>query len=90
MMPETVVLTLLTVTTGIAVVASRKKKGESAKYFCVGAILSWVLLFFYLFFLPETIIIPTPGPITAEGMQGLLIILITMFEIAGFYYLVKE
>ena len=88
---ETVVMGLLAVTTTIAIAAtSRKKKETSTLYFGIGAISSWALLFFYLFYTPETVIISTPNPITAEGIQGLLIMIMIVFEIVGFYYLMKK
>jgi hypothetical protein len=87
---DTVVIGLLTITTGIAIAVIAKKKGESSTYFGIGAILSWALLFFYLFYLPETVIVPTPNPLTALSIQGILIFAIILFEAAGFYYLTKQ
>lgn len=87
MLSETLVIGLLPVTTAIAVaVASKRKKGISKSFFSVSAMFSWGLLFFYLFFLPQTVILSTPNPLTAEGIQALLLFIIILFEIFGFYY----
>jgi hypothetical protein len=91
---DTFVLTLLAVTTSIAitaaVAAATKKKLElSAVFFALGAVLSWILLFFYLYYLPNTIIVQTPNPLTAEGIEGLLITMMILFEIAGFGFLIR-
>jgi hypothetical protein len=37
--------------------------------------------------LPETVIIPSPNPITAFGIEAILIVIIIGCEVAGFYYL---
>jgi|GEM_PF-4796290 len=89
---ETVVLGLLGVTTTIAIAAASRKKREetSTLYFGFGAILSWALLFFYLFYAPETVIVSTPNPLTAEGIQGLLILIMILVEVVGFYYWTKR
>lgn len=90
-MDQTIVLALLTATTGIAVFgASKKKIKQSIEFFSFGAILAWVLLFFHLFFLPDIIILPTPNPLTAEAVQYLLAMIIIVLEIFGFYYLKEE
>lgn len=89
-MNQTIVLAFVTITTTLAIGASKvKKKNDSKTFFRFGAILSWVLLLFHLFFLPETIIVRTPNPITAEGMQNLLAMIIIILEIVGFYYFGK-
>lgn len=88
---DTVVIGLLTITTGIAIAVGSKKKEESSTlYFGIGAILSWALLFFYLYYLPETVIVSTPNPLTALSIQGILIFAIIIFEAAGFYLLTKQ
>lgn len=90
MLNDAVVIGLLTITTGIAIAMATKKKVQSTiLYFGVAAILSWALLFFYLFYLPETVIIATPNPLTALSIQGILIFSIILLEAVGFYYLTK-
>jgi len=89
LLSETVVIALITVTTGI-VVSRRKKKGEQYfGYFIAGAIFSWILLFFYIFFAPNTILISGQRPITAGLVEALIVFLIIMVEGIGFYFLGK-
>jgi hypothetical protein len=79
---ETVVLALITVTTGIAVV-----KGKKNGFLLGGAILSWMLLFCFIFFDPSTILISGETPFMAQGLEALLTMLTIMVEIAGLYFL---
>jgi len=85
-----IVLALLAETTIAALYVSTKtKKKEATGYFCSGAILAYALLFFHLFIPLETVILETPNPITGEGVQAMLIVIITLFQIIGFYSLAK-
>ena len=85
LLSETVVIALITATTGIAITLGRKKRKDYSGWFVVGAILSWVLLFFYIFYEPSTTVISGRNPITAEAIEAIVVVLIIAVECIGFY-----
>jgi hypothetical protein len=80
---EPIIIALITVTTGIAVV-----KGKKSGFLVAGAILSWILVFFYVFFDPTNVVTWINGnPVAVQDVEVLLIISMIMVEIAGLYFL---